>query len=233
MYMKRMKKGERKLTDAGCSLLQVEDKIFFRLQRNAVERLRDSSKTAAMAANFMKRRGVSSQCLRLPWLFEALKNIGMDFWDDSFLERALELSLLMDLRDIKYRGRIPVSQGVTLLGVLDETKFLEEGEVFVNTEDGDGNPEPIEGRVLVTRSPVHHPGDVQMVNAVSVPATSPLRQLRNAVVFSQLGDRPLPSMLAGGDLDGGWNRFPSSIHFLCLSLLCLSFLFFSFLSPNS
>lgn len=184
-------------------LLQIEDRTFLRLQQRAVERLRDSTKTAALAANFLKRRGVSSPCLRLPWLFEGLKNIGMDFWDDSFLARALELSLLTDLRDIKYRGRIPVNMGVTLLGVLDETKLLEEGEVFVNTEDDDGNPEPIEGRVLVTRSPVHHPGDVQMVNAVRVPATSPLRLLRNVVVFSQNGDRPLPSMLAGGDLDGG------------------------------
>ncbi|KAF8542541.1 RNA dependent RNA polymerase-domain-containing protein [Trichophaea hybrida] len=182
--------------------LGVKDNTFLQLQNDAVERLRDSSKSAALAANFLRRRGVSSSCLRLPWLFEGLKNVGMDFWDDQFLERALELSLLMDLRDIKYRGRIPVKYGVTLIGVLDETKYLEEGEIYVNTEDEDGKPERIEGRVLITRSPVHHPGDVQMVNAVNVPSTSPLRPLRNAVVFSQKGDRPLPSMLAGGDLDG-------------------------------
>lgn len=174
-----------------------------RLQEDAVNRLRDSSKSAALAANFLRRRGVSSSCLRLPWLFEGLKNVGMDFWDDNFLERALELSLLMDLRDIKYRGRIPVKNGLTLVGVLDETKYLEEGEIFVNAEYEKGVPERIEGRVLITRSPVHHPGDVQMVNAVSVPPNSPLRLLKNAVIFSQKGDRPLPSMLSGGDLDGG------------------------------
>ncbi|KAF8245194.1 RdRP-domain-containing protein [Wilcoxina mikolae CBS 423.85] len=182
--------------------LGVKDNTFLQLQNDAVNRLRDSSKSAALAANFLRRRGVSSSCLRLPWLFEGLKNVGMDFWDDQFLERTLELSLLMDLRDIKYRGRIPVKYGVTLIGILDETKYLEEGEIYVNTEDEDGRPEKIEGRVLITRSPVHHPGDVQMVDAVSVPSTSPLRLLRNAVVFSQKGDRPLPSMLAGGDLDG-------------------------------
>lgn len=47
-----------------------------------------------------------------------------------------------------------------------------------------------------------HPGDVQVVNAVDVPADSPLHDLRNVVVFSQQGDRDLPSQLSGGDLDG-------------------------------
>lgn len=146
---------------------------------------------------------MSAPCLRLPWLFVALRNLGMDFFDDPFLEHMLELSLLMNLRDIKYRGRIPIKKGLTLIGVLDETKFLGEGEVFVHFQNDAGKSMTIEGRVLITRSPVHHPGDVQMVNAVKVPAKSPLRLLQNCVVFSQQGDRPLPSMLAGGDLDGG------------------------------
>jgi len=47
-----------------------------------------------------------------------------------------------------------------------------------------------------------HPGDVQVVNAVNVPEHSPLKQLRNVVVFSQHGARDIPSMLSGGDLDG-------------------------------
>ena len=127
-------------------------------------------------------------------MFVALRNIGMDFRDDPFLEQMLELSLLMNLRDIKYRGRIPVENGLTLMGVLDETKYLKEGEIFVAFDDDNGNSKFINNsRVLITRSPVHHPGDVQMVNAVSVPINSPLNLLKNCVVFSQNGDRPLPS----------------------------------------
>lgn len=45
-------------------------------------------------------------------------------------------------------------------------------------------------------------GDVQLVNAVNVPRDSPLKKLHNVVVFSQHGDRDIPSMLSGGDLDG-------------------------------
>lgn len=65
-----------------------------------------------------------------------------------------------------------------------------------------GRKELIKNNVMITRSPVMHPGDVQVVNAVGVPLESPLRTLRNAVVFSQQGARDLPSMLSGGDLDG-------------------------------
>ena len=50
--------------------------------------------------------------------------------------------------------------------------------------------------------PAMHPGDVQIVNAVDVPSTSPLKRLSNVIVFSQHGSRDLPSQLSGGDLDG-------------------------------
>lgn len=65
-----------------------------------------------------------------------------------------------------------------------------------------GHRELIKNNVLVTRSPTMHPGDVQIVNAVAVPPNSPLKSLRNTIVFSQQGCRDLPSMLSGGDLDG-------------------------------
>jgi hypothetical protein len=128
------------------------------LQNDAVQRLHDASMNAYHAASHLRRRGVGSQSLKLPWLFESLKNLGLNFWDDPFLERTLELALLMDLRDMKYHGRIPVPKGVTLMGVLDETKYLEEGQIFISTEDEDGEPQEILGRVMITRSPVVHPG---------------------------------------------------------------------------
>jgi len=60
----------------------------------------------------------------------------------------------------------------------------------------------ITGNIVITRSPALHPGDVQCVTAVDVPADSPLRALHNVVVFSSKGERDLPSQLSGGDLDG-------------------------------
>jgi len=53
-----------------------------------------------------------------------------------------------------------------------------------------------------TQSPALHPDDVQLVQAVILPQSSALWNLRNCIVFSQNGLRDLPSMLSGGDLDG-------------------------------
>jgi hypothetical protein len=184
--------------------LKVKKETFMDLQRDAINELRESTKSAHLAANFLKRRGVAPASVKLPWMIESLHNIGLNFRKDEFLERALELALLTALRDLKHRARIPVPNGVTLIGIVDETGFLKEGEIycpyrFDNNEEG-----VVKGNVLITRSPVYHPGDVQMARAVShIPANSPLRALKNVVVFSQCGSRDLPSMLSGGDLDGG------------------------------
>lgn len=41
------------------------------------------------------------------------------------------MTVITKLRDIKYRGRIPVPEGVTLYGVTDDTGYLREGEIYV------------------------------------------------------------------------------------------------------
>lgn len=57
-------------------------------------------------------------------------------------------------------------------------------------------------RVIVTRSPALHPGDIQLATNVVPPKDHPLRRHRNVIVFSRRGARDLPSQLSGGDLDG-------------------------------
>lgn len=84
---------------------------------------------------------------------------------------------------------------------MDETGFLQEGQVYTPVQAESGRMR-LEGRVVVTRSPALHPGDVQMAEAVDVPENSPLRKLHNCLVFSSKGQRDLPSQLSGGDLDG-------------------------------
>lgn len=53
--------------------------------------------------------------------------------------------------------------------------------------------------VLVSRCPAHLPSDIQKVKAVFRPE---LRQLKNVVIFSSLGESPLAAKLSGGDYDG-------------------------------
>lgn len=197
--------------------LGVADETFKSLQQDAIERIRESTKSAGFAANFLKRQRITSGSNKLPWMIEALYNLGLNFRDDRFLERAFELALLTALRDLKHRARIPVPEGVTLIGIVDETGVLEEGEIYCPYKWDDGKEGLVTGHVLITRSPVHHPGDVQMAVAVTdlnIPEDSPLKALKNCVVFSQKGSRDLPSMLAGGDLDGG--KEPTYIFPPCL-----------------
>ena len=84
---------------------------------------------------------------------------------------------------------------------MDETGYLQEGEIYCSIQTEEGG-QLVAGNVVITRCPALHPGDVQCVTAVDVPADSPLGALHNVVVFSSMGERDLPSQLSGGDLDG-------------------------------
>ncbi|ODO01343.1 hypothetical protein I350_06162 [Cryptococcus amylolentus CBS 6273] len=104
------------------------------------------------------------------------------------------------LQDLKWRARVKLPGGVFLIGIADETGTLREGEVFCQYQENDGTPPKIvTDEVLICRAPALHPGDVRRVWAVDAPE---LRHLKNVIVFSIHGERDLPSMLGGGDLDG-------------------------------
>ncbi|ODN90833.1 RNA-dependent RNA polymerase 1 [Cryptococcus wingfieldii CBS 7118] len=104
------------------------------------------------------------------------------------------------LQDLKWRARVKLSNGVYLIGISDETGILKEGEVFCQFQENDETPaKVVVNEVLICRAPALHPGDVRRVRAVDVPE---LRHLKNVIVFSTQGERDLPSMLGGGDLDG-------------------------------
>ncbi|KAF8471693.1 RNA dependent RNA polymerase-domain-containing protein [Kalaharituber pfeilii] len=181
--------------------LGVEASTFMELQEEEVRKLRQACRTPALAANFMERRSIGIKALKLPWLVKTLHSLGVSFQEDSFLGQAFELALLTALRDIKYRSRIQIPEGFTVMGLMDETGELEEGEIFCHI-DSDGVRKVLKGQIVITRAPAMHPGDVQVCRAVDVRPGSPLLALRNCVVFSQKGDRDLPSQLSGGDLDG-------------------------------
>lgn len=136
-----------------------------------------------------------------------MHQIGLSFHADRFLSDIVEVAAMSSLRDLKYRARIPIAHGYLLYGIMDETNTLQEGEVYVATENFDSIGRRkrsilLGDRVVVTRAPALHPGDVQVVSAVDVSVDSPLRALHNCIVFSQQGPRDMPSQLSGGDLDG-------------------------------
>ncbi|KAG8915202.1 hypothetical protein FRC00_006647 [Tulasnella sp. 408] len=166
---------------------------------------------------------MSSVFLHLTRLGLTLGGQGPTAVRDGFLNRSIRFAKNHVLREIKHKARIPVkgeytppltltplsfndSKGsFTLVGVADFTGYLPPNTIFACIQHRDQKPLCIKGRVLISRSPQVHPGDVQFVEAIGIPPSgSPFERERytNCVVFSTQGERSVPSMLAGGDLDG-------------------------------
>ncbi|KAF2200619.1 RdRP-domain-containing protein [Delitschia confertaspora ATCC 74209] len=184
--------------------LGVPKKVFLDLQTDEMDILKMVTRTPVNAANFLESSFVGKSA-KTPMLIKLMNDIGLSFRKDQFLTDMVEIATMSKLRDMKYRGRIQVKDGVVLYGIMDETGILKEDQVYVPVRkkvDNHFEMYCIVGDVAITRAPALHPGDIQRVEAVEVPEDSPLRHLYNCVVFSRFGERDLPSQLGGGDLDG-------------------------------
>ncbi|KAF1921282.1 RNA dependent RNA polymerase-domain-containing protein [Ampelomyces quisqualis] len=183
----------------------VQDSWFLRRQDERMRALQLITAHIANTVHFLNRQNVAS-LIGFPQLLRRLDSIGIDYRADQFMASVVEATVLRELRLLKYKARIPVPQGVTLFGIMDETGYLDEGEVFITFDNAhfiqDLSMDLDNCRMIITRSPALHPGDIQLATNVIPPDHHPLRSLRNCIVFSQKGERDLPSCLSGGDLDG-------------------------------
>ncbi|SPO03628.1 related to RNA-directed RNA polymerase (RdRP) [Cephalotrichum gorgonifer] len=187
--------------------LGVGEEWFLRQQKRELDNLKAVTKSIESTSAFLRTQDVGT-AIDLPKFIKRLDRRKIDYRTDHFLRSLVEAVVLRELRLLKHKARIPVRKGVTLFGVMDETGFLNEGEVYVTYDKSyrgfrgvvDGTLR--DGRVMVTRSPALHPGDIQFPIQRTPPANHPLLALKNCIVFSQRGERDLPSMLSGGDLDG-------------------------------
>ncbi|KAL3487626.1 RNA dependent RNA polymerase-domain-containing protein, partial [Aspergillus germanicus] len=175
------------------------------LNRQVIKILEDMGATATTknTAKFIRGQDVA-ECIKLYRFLLLINRLQLNYKEDPFLRGVVEAMVLRELRLLKHKARIPVRKGITLFGIMDETGFLEEKEVFV-TYDTMGNrfaPPPGYCRLFVTRSPARHDGDIQYVYNRRPPSDHPLTKHKNCIVFSQKGKRDLPSQLSGGDLDG-------------------------------
>jgi RNA-dependent RNA polymerase len=136
---------------------------------------------------------------------------------EPFVRTLLQLWRAWSIKGLKEKARLIVDEGAFVLGCVDETGTLRghskatEGQkkierhhlpqIFLQVPDPKdrGAYRVITGLCLVGRNPSLHPGDIRVVEAVDLPQ---LRHLRDVVVFPLHGDRDVPSMCSGGDLDG-------------------------------
>ena len=170
------------------------DSWFMQLQQQELDSLKFVTAHIANTIGFLKRQNVAD-VIGFPRLLRRLDNAGIDYRKDRFLAAVVEAAVLRELRLLKHKARIPVPHGVTLFGIMDETGYLNENEIYVAFDDApfiqdrymslDNRP------MIVTRSPALHPGDIQFAINIIPPEHHPLRQLRNCIVFSRKGARDL------------------------------------------
>lgn len=110
--------------------MAVPDEWFFQEQNKELSRLRRITATTFNTAAFLKRQKIAEK-LGLARLIRRLDQLDIDYKHDRFLCSIVEAVILRELRLLKHKARIPIEEGVTLFGIVDETEFLREGEVFI------------------------------------------------------------------------------------------------------
>ncbi|EJD54735.1 RdRP-domain-containing protein [Auricularia subglabra TFB-10046 SS5] len=191
----------------------VPKETFLWLQQQVVAETQLAVQSLLPAAALLESNGLG-ESLNLPTLLRRIASRFANFpeveqhlvAEDAFMTRCLDFAVNHVLRGLKFRGRIPVPDSWTLVGVPDHHGILEEGEVLVGIMDGDPlRLRYLKGGVTVTRSPVCHPGDVMVMRAIGPPRAGSAFELlrpKNCIVFSTKGSRSPVSCLGGGDYDG-------------------------------
>lgn len=201
------------------SSLGVPDEAFLSMQREQLKdydkAISDSATAMRLLSRFVDQNGITTTMAQMI-------ADGFMLVREPFFMRVLHVWRLWSLRLLRDKARIVVEKGAFVLGCVDETRTLrgyEEGrkeypQIFLQVPRPGGLPGAspeymvVEGLCVVGRNPSLHPGDIRVVEAVDNPG---LRHLRDVVVFPATGDRDIPSMCSGGDLDGDdffvmWDR---------------------------
>ncbi|KAG7099381.1 hypothetical protein E1B28_001236 [Marasmius oreades] len=185
--------------------LGVPFETFEMYQDRAVKQAEDATQSLNGAARMLESCGLGTS-YRLTSVLLSLSRLGIDTlaWD-SFYQKMMQYAVHHVLRMLKNHARIPIPNAWTLVGVADVHRFLKKDQIFACVKPIDSPAIYLEGPVLISRSPTIHPGDIQVVYAIGTPPEGSCfdhEPLSNTVVFSVKGERPLPSYLGGGDLDG-------------------------------
>ncbi|XP_060204819.1 RNA-dependent RNA polymerase 2 isoform X1 [Lycium barbarum] len=135
---------------------------------------------------------------------------------EPYLSMMLQSHFENQLSDLRSRCRIFIPKGRVLVGCLDETGILDYGQVYVRItmnkaelqngpqnffEKVDEKTAVVRGKVVVTKNPCLHPGDIRVLDAVYEVALEEKAWV-DCIIFPQKGERPHPNECSGGDLDG-------------------------------
>jgi len=197
------------------SILGVADEVFVQMLVKQLSEYQSAMTNHSLALSLLSRH-IDDNHMTLN-IANMIQN-GFMTANEPFFLSLLHLWRAWSIKLLKEKAKIIIEQGAFVLGCVDETDTLrgyktptvapgsvfreeELPEIFIQIPDRDDPSRyiVIEGTCLVGRNPSLHPGDLRVVKAVNVPA---LHHLRDVVVFPRTGERDVPSMCSGGDLDG-------------------------------
>ncbi|KAL5723649.1 RNA-directed RNA polymerase [Ranunculus cassubicifolius] len=190
------------------STLGVEDAKFEAMLHEQIHLLNEMLTNKEAALNVLAAMGDINSIL-VKMLLQ-----GYEPNSEPYLSIMLRAHRTYQLSDIRSKCRIFVPKGRVLIGCLDETGILSYGQVYIKVtmtrqeiqsgaqtflQQVDEKTAVVVGKVVVTKNPCLHPGDIRVLEAVNIPE---LEGFLDCLVFPQKGERPHPNECSGGDLDG-------------------------------
>jgi RNA-dependent RNA polymerase len=142
------------------SSLGIKDEVFLSMQKEMLNRLTTLTADHRKASVFLSDLNESSGNGYHAFLIQYLKRFGEQI--DPFARQILIALQAFFVKELRIKARIFVDNTWSLFGVIDETRTLKYGEVFIQIEkrNKSGNlfSKIITGPVVVTRNPCFHPG---------------------------------------------------------------------------
>ncbi|XP_010546021.1 PREDICTED: RNA-dependent RNA polymerase 2 [Tarenaya hassleriana] len=194
------------------STLGIEDSVFEAMQEGHLSIIGKMLEDRNAALDVLhKLGGENSKNMLVKMLMQ-----GYGPNSEPFLSMMLRVNCESQLLELKSRCRILVPKGRILIGCLDEDGNLEYGQVYVRVtltkaelesrdqsffRNVDEKTSIVIGKVVVTKNPCLHPGDVRVLEAVYEVGLEG-KEFLDCIVFPKKGERPHPNECSGGDLDG-------------------------------
>ncbi|KAJ4876255.1 RNA-dependent RNA polymerase 2 [Raphanus sativus] len=194
------------------STLGIEDTVFEAMQEGHLSILGNMLEDRHAALNVLQKlSGESSKNLLVKMLLQ-----GYAPSSEPYLSMMLRVHHESQLSELKSRCRILVPKGRILIGCMDEMGILEYGQVYVRVtltkaelesreqsyfRKIDEETSVVVGKVVVTKNPCLHPGDIRVLDAI-YEVNFEQKGFLDCIVFPQKGERPHPNECSGGDLDG-------------------------------
>ena len=136
----------------------IPDSVFHTLQDEMIDEVMSITADAERAGQVLHKfngksggNGTHQMMIGYLWRFGLRQ--------EAFARQFLICFQAFQLKQLRTKSRILIKKGCVLFGVVDESKILKYGQVFIQIIDNETDkPRIITGPVIVTRNPCLHPG---------------------------------------------------------------------------